>query len=261
MSPRKAWIPSLLLMSAFLAPPALAARQAATGAKGKPAAPAAKLGSSPVKKVAARTTRIAATAAGPRLKKDERPFAAALERLAELEGQEGLVSSDLISALYHLEAPVRSGLAPTMPMSVRTRFYELALRGLRSRLALADRYAGHPDILSVYAEGVGDFYVLARDRGPHPGYPEEAVDDAAEQYEALLNKVVDARLGEMQALKQRARTSDPAGAIHESEQLAISLRSDLGRLTRYGFEPRRVDVEDLVRQIKAEALSYFTKGR
>jgi hypothetical protein len=147
--------------------------------------------------------------------------------------------------------PMRSGdfvpmLSKPMSAAEKKKAGPLADRAIAHQLQAA-KAVSDPDLKAVYAEEAGNLLAIRRALAGHPRWDEPDTQKLADQVKGLLNEIVDLRISGMKAL-----AANPAGpeAIRKGEGEAVSLSSDLSRLTRFGFEPRRVDVDALDQAIK-----------
>jgi hypothetical protein len=111
---------------------------------------------------------------------------------------------------------------------------------------------------AIYAEEAGNLLAIRRALAGHPRWDEADTQKVAGQVKDLLHQIVDARIAGMKAL-----AANPSGpeAIREGEREALSLKTDLARLTRFGFEPRTVDINALDHGIKKAVVDMVTGGR
>lgn len=114
-----------------------------------------------------------------------------------------------------------------------------------------------PDLKAVFAEEAGNLLAIRRAFAGHPRWDEADTQKVADQVKGLLHEIIDARIAGLRSL-----AANPGGpeAIREGEREAESLKSDLARLTRFGFEARTVDVGALDHAIKKAVVDAVAGG-
>ena len=158
-------------------------------------------------------------------------------------------------------APLRSGdflPALSKPLSAA----EKKVWGQQADAAIGDqldraRGVAHPDLKAVFAEEAGNLLTIRRALAGHPRWDEADTQKRADQVKGLLNEIVDARIAVLHGLAAHPGGPD---AIREGEREAESLRTDLARLTRFGFEARRVDVGALDQAVKKAVVDAVAGG-
>ena len=147
-------------------------------------------------------------------------------------------------------------LSRVLTAAEKKKYGAAADRAISAQLQQAQGVA-HPDMKAIYAEEAGNLLAIRRALAGHPRWDEADTKKLAGQVEALLNAIVDARIIGMQAL-----AANPGGpeAIRQGESDAASLKSDLSRLYRFGFEPRTVDINALDHAIKKAVVDSVTGG-
>ena len=181
-------------------------------------------------------------------------FATAHAKLDALDRATTVVHArDLAHALLELQAPVLSGVRPTIPPAMRARLVALACRALRARLRTAARYGSNVDILAVHAEEAGNLMLLARDLSPDPRNPGPQVRALQAEVEGLLHREVDGRFGAL------ARTRDPGRAVREADQNAADFDLDARRLYRFGFAAQHIDREEEAMTVKTGLVRAVTR--
>ena len=167
----------------------------------------------------------------------------------------------------------RPGSAPTPPAPQRSADF---LPALTKPLSAAEKKAwgrqadaaiggqlerargvAHPDLKAVFAEEAGNLLVIRRALAGHPRWDEADTQKLADQVKGLLDQIVDARIARLQGL-----AANPGGpdAIREGEREAESLKTDLSRLTRFGFQARNVDVGGFDHAIKQAVVDAVAGG-
>lgn len=203
-----------------------------------------------------RTAKVAAPTPTPQPAQPS-PFQRATTRLAFFEESDRTLDvTDLTELFIEMQRPVREDNVPR-PQHVTDRFVKLGVRAIRERLEMAYDYAGHPDILSVHAEGIGNMYQMVAAMSGNRHQVPEALAPLTAKVERLLHSVVDARQAQFHALRQSA--VGRADAISEAEQLAVSMQSDAARIYRMGFAARPVDTEKELDAVRSAVVSRWLK--
>lgn len=137
-------------------------------------------------------------------------------------------------------------LSKPMTAAEKKKAAPIADRAIAHQLEQAKAVA-HPDLKAVYAEEAGNLLVIRRALAGHPRGDEPDTQKLADKVKGLLNEIVDLRIGGMKSL-----AANPGGpdAIREGENQAGSLKIDLQRVYRFGFEPPTVDINALDQAIK-----------
>jgi hypothetical protein len=137
-------------------------------------------------------------------------------------------------------------LSTPMTQAEKKKAGPLADKAIAHQLEQAKSVA-HPDLKAVYAEEAGNLLAIRRALAGHPRWDEADTQKQADGVKGLLNDIVDARIAGMKSL-----AANPGGpdAIRQGESDAVSLKSDLSRLVRFGFDARVVDVNALDQAIK-----------
>lgn len=120
------------------------------------------------------------------------------------------------------------------------------------------RGVSQPDLKSIFAEEAGNLLSIRRALAGHPRWDEADTQKLADRVKGLLHEIVDARIAGLQGL-----AANPGGpdAIREGESQAESLKTDLSRLTRFGFEARTVDIGALDLAIKQAVVDLVAPPR
>ncbi len=182
------------------------------------------------------------------------PTTPAEGRLRALETSARAVSADELTGVF---VELRAAAAGTgVPQPTLDRFRQLVEKSVDGALTSARAQPLPTDLRAVQAENLGKLLVLARGCLENRHQPPASLTAREAQVRDFMQSVVNDRLGEFRGLVSRAG-SDPAGAIRDAEGLKVSLDSDLSRLSRYGFEPPRVDTAALVRDVGASAVQSF----
>lgn len=114
------------------------------------------------------------------------------------------------------------------------------------------------DILCVHAEEAGNLLAIRRAFDGNPRVDSPAVAKLGAQVEALLHRIIDTRVSNLTALAAAPGGPD---AIRQGESEALSLKTDLHRLIRFGFSPRSVDIDALDMAIKRAVVDTVTGRR
>jgi hypothetical protein len=149
------------------------------------------------------------------------------------------------------DAPLRSGdfvpaLSKPLKPEEKKAWAQKAERAIDAQLEQA-KGISQPDLLAVFAEEAGELLAIQRALAGHPRWDEADTKKSADKVQALLTRIVDARVDGLKSLAANPKGPD---SIRDGESEAASLKLDLGRLTRYGFTPPQIDVNALDQSVK-----------
>ena len=137
-------------------------------------------------------------------------------------------------------------LSKPMTEAERKKAGPLADRAIAHQLEQA-RTVSHPDLKAVYAEEAGNLLAIRRSLAGHPRGDAPDTQKLADQVKGLLNEIVDLRIAGMRSLAANPKGPD---SIRDGESEASSLKIDLQRVYRFGFDPPTVDINALDQAIK-----------
>jgi hypothetical protein len=235
--------------------PAGRRRQPAAVDQAVPAARQPKLDASPTG-----STRRNLAAGGKRLATRPGPTDEVTQHLQRLEQSGRKVRSDeLADVLIGLNTLIERGTIREVPQALRNAIRQIAERSMDQVSSEAAGFAGATDFKALWAEELGQLYLIAYGCLEDHRHPPVELTERAEKARQLMETVAGERVSELRALAQRAATSAPAESIREAEQVAVSLDVDNARLYRYGFDKLPIDPEALVTDVKAAAVRYFQR--